>query len=114
MALEIISENPINTSKLKEKIAGVRQRDKEINFRAAKTEEHLEHITTLSNSSGLFNKINEMGIPRLKEQHIHKIIDVMPATVNSLKVVLQGYTLSLSNDNMKKIVDTLNEFLAKK
>ena len=57
----------------------------------------------------LFEKIGKMDIPRLKEQHIRKIIDIMPISIKDLKVVLQGYNVSISNENMKKIADTVAE-----
>ena len=108
MTSEIISESPITASKLKAELAKIKQRDKELNFRALKTEEHLEHIPTFKGADELFDKINKLNISRLKEQHIRKIIDIMPATVKDLKVVMQGYTISLNNENMKKIVDIIN------
>lgn len=104
--VEILSETPISAYQLKEELAKVKQRDKELNFRANKTEEHLATIG-LKNADELFDKISKLNIPRLKEQHIRKIIDIMPATVKDLKVVMQGYTISLNNENMKKIVDII-------
>ena len=109
MASEIISETPISAAQLKEELAKIKQRDKELNFRALKTEEHLEHISPSKNIDALFDKISKLNISRLKEQHIRKIIDIMPATIKDLKVVMQGYTISLSNENMKKIIDILNK-----
>ncbi|MBW2976007.1 hypothetical protein KY347_01020 [Candidatus Woesearchaeota archaeon] len=110
---EILSETPVNTQQLKEELDRIKKRDDELNLRAAKTEEHLEHIGTNKNAGALFDKINKLNISRLKEQHINKIIDIMPATVKDLKVVMQGYTISLSNENMKKIVDLVNEHIGK-
>ena len=114
MAAEIVSETPINASQLKEELAKIKKRDKELNLRAAKTEEHLEHINVLNKADELYSKISKMDIPRLKEQHIHKIIDIMPATVKDLKVVMQGYTISLSAENMKKIADAVKSSIDKK
>lgn len=108
MASEILSETPISANQLKEELSRIKKRDNELNFRAAKTEEHLEHVYPNKNNEALFDKINKLNISRLKEQHISKIIDIMPATVKDIKVVMQGYTTSLNNENMKKIVDILN------
>jgi len=113
MVLEILSETPINTSKLKEELARIKKRDKELNFRAQKTEEHLAQTASSKNADPLFEKITKLKISRLREQQIHKIIDIMPATVKDLKVVLQGYTVSVSAENMKKIIDTVNGFVKK-
>jgi len=108
MTSEILSETPINSLQLKEELAKIKKRDKELNFRAAKADEHLASIGVNKDANALFEKVSKLNISRLKEQHIHKIIDVMPATVKDLKVVMQGYTISINNDNLKKIVDTIN------
>ena len=114
MPSEILSETPISASQLKEELAKTKKRDKELNFRAAKTEEHLGHIETLKHADPLFDKISKLNIPRLKEQHIHKIIDIMPTTIKDFKTVMQGYTINLNNENIKKIVDTINKFIENK
>ena len=111
--VQIISETPINSYQLKKELEKIKKRDGELNFRANKTEEYLNNVLAGKSADELFGAIGKLDIPRLKEQHIHKIIDVMPATINELKVVLQSYTITINNDSMKKIVDTINEFLAK-
>ena len=111
---QIISENPINIYQLKKELERIKKRDGELNFRANKTEEYLSQIATLKNADDIFDKIMKLGIPRLKEQHVHKIIDIAPATVNELKALLQAYTITVNNESMKKIVDTINEFLGEK
>ena len=114
MTLEIISETPINSLQLKEELSKIKKRDNELNFRAAKAEEHLERLSLHKDADAVFEKISKLEIPRLKEQHMHKIIDIMPATIKDLKAAMQGYTISLSNENMKKIVDVVSTFIAKK
>ena len=112
--VQIISETPINAYQLKKELERIKKRDSELNFRANKTEEYLNQIAAVKNADELFGKISKLDIPRLREQHIHKIVDVMPTTLNELKVVLQSYTITINNESMKKIVDTINEFLEKK
>ena len=108
MALKVLSETPINTYQLKDSLSKIKKRDKELNFRAQKTEEHLSQVATHKHAEQLFEKINKLAIPRLREPQIHKIIDVMPITVKDLKVVLQSYNISLSNENMSKIVEIVD------
>ena len=112
--MQIISETPINLYQLKKELEKIKKRDGEINFRAGRTEEYLQQTATIKNADELFNKMTKLNIPRLKEQHIHKIIDIGPTTINELKIVLQGYTVTVSNDSMKKIVDAINDFLENK
>lgn len=113
---EILSETPINTIDLKHEVEKIRKRDTEINFRAERTEEYLKHIVHLSQQKGkeLYEKLEKLNVPRLKELHIHKIIDTMPASVETLKAVLQGYVITVSNDNLKKIAEIVSEYAAEK
>ncbi|MFH1133049.1 MAG: hypothetical protein V1735_01015 [Nanoarchaeota archaeon] len=107
----VLSEQPIMLAELKEELARSRKRDTELSFRAQKTEDYLNAITVVKQSKAkeLYNAILKLNIPRLKEAHIMKIVDLMPKTVESLKVVLQGYTLTINNENMKKIVSVIAE-----
>lgn len=112
--MQIISEVPMDMYQLKKELEMIKKRDGELNFRANKTEEYLNQVAVHKDADELFDKMVKLNIPRLKEQHIHKIIDIMPTTVNELKVALQGYTITINSESMKKIVDTINEFLEKK
>jgi len=114
MTRQILSEAAIDAYQLKEELERIKKRDKELNFRAQKTEEHLVHSATHKHTPELFDKITKLNIPRLRDQQTHKIIDIMPMTIKDLKVVLQGYTINISNENMKKIVDAIAAFVGKK
>ncbi len=112
---EIISESPMNVVELKQEMEKIKKRDSELNFRAERTEEYLNHIVHLSPAKGkeLYEKIEKLNVPRLKDVHIHKIIDTMPESMDALKAVQQGYVLTVSNENLKKIAETLAEFSGK-
>jgi len=109
--MQIVSETPMNMYQLKKELEKIKKRDNELNFRVNRTEEYLQQVLTLKNADELFDKLMKLNIPRLKEQHVHKIIDIAPTTMNELKVILQSYTITVNNDAMKKIVDTLTDFL---
>jgi len=110
---QVISEVPINIYQLKKELDKIKKRDKELNFRSNKTDEYLAQITSIKNHEELFDKIVKLNIPRLKEQHIHKIIDIAPISAEELKVILQSYTITVSNESMKKIVEAVAEHISK-
>lgn len=112
--MKILSERPISMAELKNELENIKKRDKELNFRANKTEEYLNQFVTSQKTDELTKKLAALNIPRLKEQHINKIVDIMPTTIKDLKVVLQNYIVTVNNENMKKIVDTINSIIAKK
>lgn len=108
-SLEIIQEEPITMAELKEDLKAIRKRDEELNFRAEKTEEYLQQFTVMKkkDAKDLCKKIEELEIPRLKPEHIVKIVDIMPTTADEVKSVLQGYTITVSKENLKKIADVI-------
>jgi DNA-directed RNA polymerase subunit F len=114
--LEVIEKKSINMASLKEELANIKKRDGELSFRGAKTEEYVNEFNTIKpkQAEELYKKIDSLGIPRMKDTHINKIIDMMPKSIPELKVVLQGYALPVTNENLKKIVDAVAEQLPDK
>src|SRR3989338_6281467 len=110
---KIIREGPLNLSQLKLELENIRKRDNELNFRAQKTEEYLQNLKTIEDPGKLAEKLQKLDVPRLKEPHIHKIIDLMPSTANDLKIILQGYALTVTKENLTKIAEAINNFTAK-
>ena len=108
----VVDEIPINIVELKDELNKIKKRDEELNFRASKCDEFLNEFVLLSakESEELKKKIEDLKVTRLKPEHIAKIIEILPTTVNDLKVVLQGFIVSVSNDNMKKIVDVVKGY----
>ncbi len=112
--VEIISEKPISMNELREELEKIKKRDGELNFRASKTEEYLQHFISLKDYKELFKDIEALNIPRFKEQYIVKIIDVMPTNLEDLKSILRSYIVTISDANLKKIMDIIDKFTAKK
>jgi DNA-directed RNA polymerase subunit F len=110
---KIISEKPATMAEVKEEIAKIKERDKELNFRGQRTEEYLNVFAKVDfkKSEEIKKKLEGLKIPRLGEEHIVKIIDILPKTADELKIVLQGYPLTITKESMKKIVDTVNSLL---
>jgi len=59
----------------------------------------------------LKKKLQDLKLTRLKEEHITKIIDFLPATANDLKIVLMAYPLSLPKKDQDGIVEVVKEFV---
>lgn len=112
MRPEIISEKAITLSEAKADLARIRAREKELNFRATKTEEYLNQFAPLEEKKAkeIYKKIEGLNIPRIKDTHICKIIDVLPKTLPEIKATLQAYILTIKDDNLKKILEILAEY----
>jgi DNA-directed RNA polymerase subunit F len=113
---KLISEEPMSMSDVKDKLADIKKRDKELNFRANKTEEYLNQFVELSDKQAkeLKEKLAGLKITRLRDTHMIKLMDVMPTTPNEIKTVLQGYTMTLSAEDLKRIADLIKEYASKK
>ena len=109
MRPELIKETPVTISDAKADLDHVKKRDGELTFRASKTEEYVNQFANVDQKQAkdLFKKISALDIPRLKDAHICKLIDVMPATINEIKAVFQGQPVTIKDENFKKILEVL-------
>ncbi|MEM4264093.1 MAG: hypothetical protein QW666_04355 [Candidatus Woesearchaeota archaeon] len=116
MKSKILNETPVSAAEIKEELKKIKDRDKELNFRAQKTEDYLNQMVQLDakKAKELKEKLEKLNIPRIKEQHIAKILDIMPTTDKDVTVVLQGYAITITKENAKKIADVVAEYVSKK
>ncbi|MBW2999079.1 hypothetical protein KY339_00260, partial [Candidatus Woesearchaeota archaeon] len=103
-------------SQLKNELKKIKKRDEELNFIANKTNDYLNTFSVLKEKEAkdLQKKLEGLKITRLKPEQIIKIIDLLPSTVADLKVILQGYPVSIANEDLKKIADVVAGFVPKK
>ncbi len=87
------------------------QKDAELNFRANKTLDYLDQIPVVKKKDGekLVAELLKLEIPRLKESHIHKLVDTKPINAEEVKSVLSAYTITVSKENLDKIAEVLNK-----
>ena len=104
--LEVINENALSMHELKEKLDNVKKRDEELNPRGIKTYEYISKFIKKDNKK-LKEKLVELNILRLKDKHINKIIDVLPKDVDDLKSILLGDNLTLKQEDLTKIIETI-------
>jgi DNA-directed RNA polymerase subunit F len=114
--IRVIEERPISMAELKEEIKNIKKRDEELSFRTAKVAEHVDilKIIKLKDADEIFEKIQKLNIPRLKDVYIYKIIDLSPQSIIELKNIIQSYSLTVTNDNLEKILEILADYLLKK
>jgi len=114
--IKIIEERPISMAELKEEIKEIKKRDTELSFRTAKVAEQLEVLKTVKQKEAeeMLEKIQKVGIPRLKDLHILKIIDLMPASTTELKNITQSYSLVIGNESLEKVLEIIAEYQPKK
>jgi len=114
--IKIIEERPISMAELKEELKDIKKRDTELGFRTAKVAEQVDvlKVLKLKDAEEIMEKVQKLNIPRLKDVHICKIIDLTPQTIVELKNIVQSYSLTVTNDNLEKILEILAEYVPKK
>ena len=112
---EIIEETPINIIEVQAELAKIKKRDGELTYRGQKTEEFLQQFAQLKqkDAQALYEKLTGLKVSRLRDLHINKIIDILPKSVEELKVVLQGYSITIKDDALKKIVAVIQDVVGK-
>ena len=113
MVQKILSQTPIDVAELNAEMKRIKERDKELGFRAQKTLDYLESMNVLDAKKGkeLFDKLMKLEIPRLRDMHFHKIVDSMPSNQKDVKIILQGYNVTVSAEACKKIADAVAEYV---
>jgi len=109
MTIQVIKQEPATLAEAKKTLEKIKERDTEFGFRAGRTYEYLTSFQIIDEAKAmeLKQKIAELNIPRLKPEQIVKIIDIKPTSVDELKIILEGITIT--NDNLKKIEELLKE-----
>ncbi len=113
MEPKILSETPVSMAELKAEMAKIKKREEEPSIRIQRMDDYLNSFSLLSPAKNkeLVEALEKLEIPRLKIEHIIKISDLRPKTVEELEVILQGYTISVTKESMKKIIDEVAKFL---
>ncbi len=114
---KVIEEKPLAMTEVKAMLKKIKKRDGELSYRANKTEEYLGQFDSLNQKQvkELKGILDGLGIPRLKDYHIIKLVDLVPSNLEDVKLVFQSFaTLTVSQDNMKKIAKAIDDFVPKK
>lgn len=105
--IQIISQTPLSLGELKTKLDKLKT--KEESARVTRVKEYIHDFTKLSKDdvAELKKKLEALGIQRLKERIIVKIIDIHPATIDELKILFAGENVTLKQDDLAKILEVI-------
>ena len=107
--VEVINENPITMAELKDRLEEIKKKEKELKPRTLKTYEYLSKFVNIKvkEATNIKEEILKLQIPRLKERHINKIIDIIPKDMETLKLIFVGENVTLKQDDLDKILNAL-------
>lgn len=106
--LEIVEQKAVTMAEVRSVLDNAKKESGELNFRAQKVSEYLKDFTGRKSQKDLYKKIDELGISKLRDRHITKIIDLMPEDADSLKIIFAGDVVSLKQDEAQKILEVIN------
>ena len=109
MDVELLEQTPLSLALMKAKLEALKNNNKELNFRAAKVYEYLNETTPLdpTQAQDYKKKLLELAIPRIREKHLDKILDIMPETVEEIKALLVGENITVKNEDLQKILSVI-------
>ncbi|MBU4502093.1 MAG: hypothetical protein KKA79_05850 [Nanoarchaeota archaeon] len=109
--LKVLEETPISAVELKEKLNKVKKRDKELGKKATKTVEYLNTFTNLKikEAEDIKKKIINLNIPRLRDRHIVKVLDIMPKEIDSLKMLFSGENITIKEEDLNKVLEVIKK-----
>ena len=115
----ILNKEVLSLSEVKHELKTEFKKDDEesenSNFRVNKLMEYLNDFVKLNSSDAkkLKKDILDLKVPRLKEEHVSKIIDFLPTLHDEIKVVLQQFPVTVSSENMDKIISVVKKYKEK-
>ena len=114
--MEIREEKPVSLPQLKKYVASIAKRDEEKSHRVQRMVDYLSMFNAahFKQVEQLIKNLQALELPRMKEQHIYKLAELMPKTPEDAKLVLQGYPLIVSAENLKKIAQVVTDTLSEK
>ena len=101
--IKILKEEPLTFPEVKAIL------EKREGTRIKKTKDYINRFTKLTTKQvqELKDKINKLGITRLKDKTTAKIIDLQPKDSDSLKMILSQENLTVKQEDLQKILECL-------
>lgn len=113
---ELLEKHPMNVVEVKTALESLKENGVELNFRAQKTEEYAQDFAKISvkDARELVEKLKGLEVPRLKDTHMNKLVDIMPTSEKQVKIILGAMNLSPTAEQCKKIADAIVEYAPKR
>ncbi len=107
----VISEEPVSESEVLE-IVSNKAKDTELTYREEKILEFLRRFNRLSKNDYIKARKELLGLElsKLEEEHIIKILDLMPKNGTELRSIVSHSGTVLVDENVTKILDVLKNY----
>ncbi len=108
---EVLEEKPITIAEAREIMKKISS--KEMTFEQKQAYEHLKKMAKLSEKKAkeLKKELEELGMRKLKDIVIVRIIDLLPLTEEELKFVLGDLKIMLDKEDIAKILEIVKKYV---
>ncbi|MEM1577686.1 MAG: DNA-directed RNA polymerase subunit F [Candidatus Pacearchaeota archaeon] len=105
--MKIIKKTPLSIPELEEFIKDVKEENKKIES----IKEYIKKFAKLNfeDAKKLRQELKELNIPKLGEEQIVKIIDILPEDSDDLRKIFFG-TSTLNQDEIQKILEVVKKY----
>ena len=105
---EIIEKREVSIAKAREILVKI----KKPNYEQKHALEYSSKFakTSAEDAIKILEELRESGIPRIKNRHLKKIVDLMPKKADEIKVILAKEDLTLSKGDVETILDILSKY----
>jgi len=110
--IKLINEQSLGMAELKNRIEEIEKRDEKLSARGQKAKEYLGYSVLLDAKEAveLKEKLNKLEIPRLRERHFNKILDIVPKNEDMVKAIFMGENITVRPEDIVKILETVKEY----
>lgn len=109
---EIISEKPVSIAQVRQILEDISKKsDLRYEQRLALAYAQEFAKLTAEESEQLYKELVALNIPRLKDEHIVKIIDILPRTPSELNVILAKDKISLKKELQNEILSVVKKYI---
>ena len=107
---EVLEERVVSLPEVKEIL---KKRKKEAKYEQKLAYEHANKFAklTLKQAESLAKDLRALELRKLKDEVIVKIIDLLPKSVEDLKVVVSGSKLGFKPEELEKVMEVVKKYV---
>ena len=108
MDVRIISKTPLTIAEVKETLDNLEKKG-ELSGSQQKIKDFTTRFNKLNKDSAakLIKEINSVDIPRMTEEAVVEIANILPTTEGELNTIFGGKHITVTKENLKKILDII-------
>ena len=107
--MKINKKEPISLGEIKALLGEKKENE---NKRVEQLREYINKFAKLDaeNAKKLREELKALGIAKLDEEHIVKLVDLLPEDADDVRKVFYGSTISLSQSEIQKILEVVAKY----